>query len=164
MPKNFLLTIIYLLSAFILNIILRKLLDSIVLKIKTTNQQKLIQKTQTLKSFLKSGLTVIVLTIFALLILDLWGVNITPFLTGAGLVGLSISFGAQTLIKDLISGIFIIFEDQFNVGDYLKIGTLEGTVKKITLRQTILKDKDDNIIYIPNSQITSFVKFKKTNG
>ncbi len=164
MPKNFLLTIIYLLSAFILNIILRKLLDSIVSKIKATNQQKLIQKTQTLKSFLKSGLTVVIFTIFTLLILDLWGVNIAPFLTGAGLVGLSISFGAQTLIKDIISGIFIIFENQFNVGDYLKIGNLEGVVKKITLRQTILKDKDDNIIYIPNSQITSFVKFKKTNG
>lgn len=164
MSKNFLLTVVYFSSAIIINIILKKILNSIVLKIKSTNKEKLIQKTQTLKSFLKSILTTVIFTIFGLLILDLWGVNIAPFLTGAGLIGLSISFGAQTLIKDIISGIFIIFEDQFNVGDYLKIGTLEGNVKKITLRQTILKDKKDNIIYIPNSQITSFIKFKKTNG
>jgi small-conductance mechanosensitive channel len=93
--------------------------------------------------------------------LEKWGVNMTPFLTGAGILGLTFSFGAQSLAKDLISGFFIIFDNQFEVGDYIKVGTLEGEVKKITLRQTILKDKNDNLILIPNSQITSVVKIKK---
>ncbi len=164
MLKNLLVSFFYLTTAFLVNSFLKKLIDNLSLKIKTTNQQKLIQKTQTLKSFLKSALTISIFIIFGLLTLDIWGVNITPFLTGAGLIGLSISFGAQTLIKDLISGIFIIIENQINVGDYLKIGSLEGTVKKISLRQIILKDEKGNIIYIPNSQIGSFTKITKKNG
>lgn len=75
-----------------------------------------------------------VFSIFLFLILDYLEVNLLPFVTGAGIFGLVLSFGSQTLVKDLISGFFIILENRFNVGDYIKIGVLEGKVKKITLR------------------------------
>ena len=89
------------------------------------------------------------------------GFNITPLLTGAGILGLAISFGAQTLVKDLISGFFILFENQFNVGDTIKIDTFEGIVYKITFRTTILKNKDNNFIYIPNSNTQKVIVKKK---
>jgi small conductance mechanosensitive channel len=87
--------------------------------------------------------------------------NITPLITGAGILGLAFSFGAQTLVKDLIAGFFIILENQYNVGDQVKLNTEEGVVDKITLRATVLKDKKGNLIYIPNSEIKKVVVIKK---
>ncbi len=111
--------------------------------------------------FLIKHTTQITIYAFALLIiLDKIGVNILPFLTGAGIVGLALSFGSQTLVKDIISGIFIIVENQFNVEDEVKIGSFEGKVKKITLKTTYLEDKDGNKIIIPNSQINSVLIYK----
>ena len=74
---------------------------------------------------------------------------------------LYLSFGAQTLVKDIIAGFFIIAENQFNIGDKIQIGKLEGEVNKMTLRLTVLKDKNGNLIYIPNSQITTVIKLSE---
>jgi small conductance mechanosensitive channel len=101
-----------------------------------THNEKLIKKTKTLKTFVDSLIYIAVYFIALFFILEKWGVNMTPFITGAGVLGLTFSFGAQSLAKDLISGFFIIFDNQFEVGDYIKIGSLEGKIKKITLRQT----------------------------
>lgn len=70
-------------------------------------------------------------------------------------------FGTQSLIKDIISGIFILVDDQFNVGDTVKIGAHTGRVKAVSLRLTILEDKEGDVIYIPNSKINSVVVLKK---
>ena len=91
--------------------------------------------------------------LLGLLILDQLGVNISPFLVGSGIVGLAISFASQDLAKDFISGFIIIIEDQFHVGDTIKTSELEGKVENLTLRSTLIKDKDGNISYIPNSKI-----------
>lgn len=117
-------------------------------------------KTSTLRSLLNSIGDVIIFSLLLFIFLSYWGIDIIPLLTGAGIAGLAISFGAQTLVKDIISGFFIIVEDQFNVGDVVKIGDHEGTVRKITLRLTVLKDKKENLIYIPNSGVTTVIKYK----
>jgi small conductance mechanosensitive channel len=160
--KKLILSIIYLFLAFLSTLIIKKIFSILLFGAQKTQNQKLIKKTKTLKAFIDSLIYVAVYFVALFFILEKWGVNMTPFLTGAGILGLTFSFGAQSLAKDLISGFFIIFDNQFEVGDYIKVGTLEGKVKKITLRQTILKDKNNNLILIPNSQITSVVKVKKS--
>ncbi|MGB9707324.1 MAG: mechanosensitive ion channel family protein, partial [Microgenomates group bacterium] len=120
---------------------------------KRISHERMLAKTKTIRGFLKNIVDAVLLFIALLMILSQFGVNITPILTGAGVLGLAISFGSQTLIKDLISGFFILIEDQFNVGDYVKIGNFKGEVYKLTMRLTVLKDKEGNLIYIPNSQI-----------
>ena len=159
--KKLTLSIIYLFLAFLSTLVIKKIFSILLFGAQKTQNEKLIKKTKTLKAFIDSLIYVAVYFVALFFILERWGVNMTPFLTGAGILGLTFSFGAQSLAKDLISGFFIIFDNQFEVGDYIKVGTLEGEVKKITLRQTILKDKNDNLILIPNSQITSVVKIKK---
>lgn len=118
-------------------------------------------RTRTLRNLFKNIFDVVLAIMLMLIILSKWGVNIIPLLTGAGIFGLAISFGAQTFIKDLISGMFIILEDQFHIGDRVKIDKYEGVVYNITLRLTVLKDSDNNMIYIPNSQITSLVRYNE---
>lgn len=119
-----------------------------------------ISKTNTINSVLFSLLDVGIYGIALLIILSHWRVDISPILTGAGILGLAVSFGSQTLIKDVISGFFIISENQFNVGDRVKIDKHEGRVTKITLRLTVLKDDQGNRIYIPNSSISTVVRLK----
>ncbi len=155
-------SLIVLVVTFILMVVSKKILDMVFHGMKRRmSTEHMIAKTRTLRSVLKNVIDFVYILIAAMIILDRWGVNIVPILTGAGLVGLAVSFGSQTLVKDLISGFFIILEDQFNVGDQVRIGTYEGNVLDITLRLTILEDKKENIIYIPNSQITSVIRLKK---
>ncbi len=124
--------------------------------------QRFSAKTSTLSSLVTSVTGIFIFGIVLIMILSVWGVNIVPLLTGAGILGLAVSFGAQSLVKDIISGFFLIIEDQFNVGDIVKIDKFEGEVRSITLRMTVLKDKKENLIYIPNSQISAVVVQKKT--
>jgi small conductance mechanosensitive channel len=88
-------------------------------------------------------------------ILPLFNIDLKPLLASAGVVGLGISFGAQSLFKDMLNGIFILLEDQFNVGDVVKIAGLTGTVEDLSLRATQLRDGDGTLHFIPNSQIAT---------
>jgi len=87
--------------------------------------------------------------------MDVFGVKIEPLLASAGIVGVGIGLGAQSLFKDIINGIFILVENQFNVGDAVKIAGLTGTVEDLTLRLTTLRDGDGTLYLIPNSQIAT---------
>lgn len=148
--------------AFFFSLILKKIVDIIISGVGgRVGNQYILAKTRTIRSLLKNIIDVVLVLIGVLIIMSSWGFNIIPILTGAGILGLAISFGAQTLIKDLINGFLIIAEDQFNVGDRVKIGSFDGEVYKITLRLTILRDKKENLIYIPNSQVTTVVKLKE---
>jgi small conductance mechanosensitive channel len=115
----------------------------------------------TIRSLLKNIVASTLFIILLLLILQEMGINIIPLITGAGILGLAFSFGAQTLVKDLIAGFFIILENQYNVGDQVRLNTEEGIVDKITLRTTVLKDKNGNLIYLPNSEIKKVVVIKE---
>lgn len=155
-------SLIFILYLIISNI-LKKTIDKLFLGIKKrVSEERMLAKTKTLRGFLKNIVDFVLLFVAVLMILSQFNINITPILTGAGVLGLAISFGSQTLIKDLISGFFILIEDQFNVGDYVKIGNFEGEVYKLTIRLTVLKDKEGNLIYIPNSQIVNVVRIKKS--
>jgi small-conductance mechanosensitive channel len=83
------------------------------------------------------------------------GISLTPFLAGASVIGLGISFGAQSIFKDMLTGIFILVEDQYSVGDTIKIAGLTGSVEDLTLRVTKLRDGDGTVYIVPNSQITT---------
>ncbi|MGI4852560.1 MAG: mechanosensitive ion channel family protein [Janthinobacterium lividum] len=88
-------------------------------------------------------------------ILPLFNIDLKPLLASAGVVGLGISFGAQSLFKDMLNGVFILVEDQFNVGDVVRIAGLTGTVEDLSLRSTTLRDGDGTLHFIPNSQIAT---------
>ena len=88
-------------------------------------------------------------------ILGAIGVSLGPFIASAGVIGLGISFGAQSIFKDMLTGIFILVEDQYSVGDTIKIASLTGTVEDLSLRVTRLRDGDGTLYIVPNSQITT---------
>lgn len=88
-------------------------------------------------------------------ILQLFNIDLKPLLASAGVVGLGISFGAQSMFKDMLNGVFILVEDQFNVGDVVTIAGLTGTVEDLTLRSTTLRAGDGTLNFIPNSQIAT---------
>jgi small conductance mechanosensitive channel len=160
--NRFLTSFFIIIAYFICSFIFKKMIDGLFLGIKKkVKEEKILAKTKTLRGILKNIIDTILFFIALLIILSQFGINITPILTGAGILGLAISFGSQTLVKDLIAGFLILIENQFNVGDWVKIGNFEGEVYKITLRLTILKDEKNNLIYIPNSQITTVIRINK---
>ena len=112
------------------------------------------QRENTLIQVLDITLSVAVITISGLIIMTELGINIAPLLAGAGIAGVALGFGAQYLVKDVISGIFILLENQYGVGDVICVADKCGSVKKITLRVTVLRDLDGVVHYIPNGEIT----------
>jgi small-conductance mechanosensitive channel len=89
------------------------------------------------------------------------GVNIGPALASLGILGLAVGFGAQSLVKDLINGLFILMENQYGIGDVVKIAGIAGLVEEINLRRTILRDLDGAVHYIPNSEISTVSNLTK---
>ena len=118
------------------------------------------KRLKTIESLFSNIAVYTVYVALVLIVLKEFGVDTTPLLTGAGIVGLAFSFGTQSLIKDLIYGIFIIIENQFNVGDEVEIAGMRGKVKKMSLRTTVLEDEEGNLIFIPNSEVKKVKIFK----
>ncbi len=94
-------------------------------------------------------------------ILSVLNIPIAPVLAGFGIVGVAVGFGAQYLIRDLISGVFIIMENQYRVGDVARVANVSGLVEKITLRKTVLRDLDGIVHHIPNGEIKVASNFTK---
>ncbi len=111
------------------------------------------QQLRTLASIINSVGLVVVIFVAAMQILPLLNINIGPLIASAGIVGLAIGFGAQTLVKDVINGFFILMENQFDLGDMIKVSGVSGTVEQLTLRRTVLRDLDGALHTIPNSEI-----------
>ena len=107
----------------------------------------------TIANLLNSSIKYLSFIIAIFLILSAWGVQTPTLLAGAGIIGLAISFGAQSLIEDIFSGLFIIFEKQYSIGDVIEIGNFRGTVKEISLRVTKFEDINGDIKIINNSDI-----------
>jgi small-conductance mechanosensitive channel len=110
---------------------------------------------RTVASILRATAYSIIGFLLLLQILTALGIKVTPLLASAGVVGVGIGLGAQSLFKDIINGIFILVENQFNVGDTVKLASLTGTVVNLTLRATTLRDGDGTLSFIPNSQIAT---------
>ncbi|MEP9350051.1 mechanosensitive ion channel domain-containing protein [Xanthobacter sp. KR7-225] len=116
---------------------------------------------KTLVPFMMNGLRVIIITIAGLIVLSEFGVNIAPLLAGAGVLGLAIGFGAQTLVKDVITGIFILMEDTLSVGDVVEVGAHAGLVEKITIRTVHLRDFDGNVHSLPFGEVQTIKNMSK---
>src|SRR6185437_6600257 len=113
------------------------------------------KRARTLGSVLTNITTAVVLAIAVLMILQEFKVDISPALTGAGIVGVALGFGAQTLVRDLIGGFFLILENQVRVGDVVAINGIGGLVEAINLRTTILRDEEGTVHVIPNGAINT---------
>ncbi|HEX6616653.1 MAG TPA: mechanosensitive ion channel family protein [Gemmatimonadales bacterium] len=116
---------------------------------------------QTISQLLRSMGRVVIYAIALLLSFNVF-INIGPILAGAGILGLAISFGAQSLVKDIISGFFILFENQFGIGDVIEVAGHSGVVEKMTLRVVVLRDGEGVMHVVPNSEIK--VVSNKTRG
>lgn len=122
------------------------------------------RREQTLKNLLSNMLSYIIVFIVIMMILDTFHIPIKTMLAGAGVAGLAIGFGAQSLVKDVIAGFFIIFEDQFSVGDYIETSEIEGDVEVIGLRNTKLRSYFGQQYVIPNGKIDIVTNYSVTNG
>ncbi|MDQ3157869.1 MAG: mechanosensitive ion channel family protein [Actinomycetota bacterium] len=111
------------------------------------------QRSMTMGSLLKSITTTFILAVAVLMILDQLKFNIAPLLASAGIVGVALGFGAQSLVKDYLAGIFMILEDQYGVGDAVDVGEASGTVEAVGLRVTRLRDVNGTVWYVRNGEI-----------
>jgi small conductance mechanosensitive channel len=111
------------------------------------------QRARTLGSVLRSLCTAIVGITAMIMVLSEFGVDLAPILASAGIVGIAVGFGAQNLVKDFLSGMFMLFEDQYGVGDIVDVGQASGTVETVGLRITTLRDVNGTLWYVRNGEI-----------
>ena len=118
----------------------------------------------TLMKLLENALSYVIYFAAILAVLAEFRIDVKGLLAGAGVLGLAVGFGAQSLVKDIITGFFIIFEDQFSVGDYVKIGAAEGIVEEIGLRTTKIKSFTGEVHILPNGTISQVVNYSMENS
>lgn len=121
------------------------------------------QRAATVSRLLHGAISGTVWIIALITILAIAGVNVGPLLASAGILGVALGFGAQTLVKDYISGIFLILEDQFGLGDEVEIGAIRGTVIDVALRVTQVRDSDGRLWYIRNGEILNVANHNRKN-
>lgn len=122
------------------------------------------RRQNTLLKLLENIITYVVYFAAILAVLSAFSINVAGLIAGAGVMGLAIGFGAQNLVRDIITGFFIIFEDQFSVGDYVQIGSSQGTVQEIGLRTTKLKGINGEIHILPNGTIVDVINYSLNNS
>lgn len=122
------------------------------------------RRQNTMVKLLENVITYVVYFAAILAVLSAININVAGLLAGAGVLGLAIGFGAQNLVRDVITGFFIIFEDQFSVGDFVRIGQAEGSVEEIGLRTTKVKGWNGEIHIFPNGTIVEVVNFSVNNS
>lgn len=134
-----------------------KLITTRVLRVAERHSSGLahISQVRTLTSVIRATGTGIIVFLALLEILPLLGFKLAPLLASAGVAGVAIGLAAQTIVKDCLNGVLILVEDQYNVGDVVKLAGLAGTVEAMTLRRTMVRDNDGTLYVIPNSQITT---------
>lgn len=118
-------------------------------------------KRKTLSSLFKSIVRYVTYFVAGVNILEIFGIKTASLITAAGVGGLAVGFGAQNLVKDVISGFFIIFEDQYNVGDYIEVAGVSGTVEEVGIRSTKLRDFGGQLHIIPNGAISMVTNHSK---
>ncbi|TAK69036.1 MAG: mechanosensitive ion channel family protein [Actinomycetota bacterium] len=167
--------LIILLVAVIVRWVLRRIINRVVRRMATSARQERLgqvrraartaelsgillgerreQRAEAIGQLLKSIVSIAVWGLAVLTILPKLGIDIAPLLASAGVIGVALGFGAQTLVKDYLSGIFLIIEDQFGVGDMVDLGPVIGTVEEVTLRVTRLRDTTGVVWYVRNGEV-----------
>jgi len=148
-----------LLVIFVLAVVLIRLLRAVttrlvqIAKSPTRSGQAREQQTRTMADLLHSVGTSVVIVVAALMAMRILGFDIAPALATAGVLSVALAFGAQSLLKDIINGFFIVFEDQYSIGDLLQVNGETGRVERLTLRRTVLRNTAGAIVSIPNNLI-----------
>lgn len=119
----------------------------------SSTQERRHQRAEAMGSMLRSITTAVVVTIVVLEVLEQLGINLAPLLAGAGILGVALGFGAQSLVKDFISGVFMILEDQYGVGDWVDLGEAAGGIEAVGLRVTRLRDVNGTVWYVRNGEV-----------
>lgn len=119
------------------------------------------KRLRTLNSLVRTAASSAILIVAAFMIVRELGFDIAPLLASAGIAGLALGFGAQTLVKDVIAGAFILIENQFDEGDEIEVNGKKGEVEKISLRTVLIRDKDGALHIIPNGSIIMVTNFSK---
>ncbi len=146
--------VLVILGAYILTKILRAIArKSADLHIRKLPSGVRVQQVRTVASVITSVGVFVIFFVAALEVLSLVGLNLGPMLASAGIAGLAIGFGAQTLVHDFINGFFILLENQYDIGDTVRIAGVKGTVERMSLRNTVLRDEDGTVHIVPNSAI-----------
>ena len=145
----------------IISKIIRKAVRVAVVPDSDTSKDAEVKREDTLIRIFNGALGILILTIAILMILQEAGLEIGPILAGAGIVGLAFGFGGQYLIRDIISGLFIILENQYRIGDVIKINTTGGLVEDISLRMTTLRDLNGTVHHIPHGEIKEVSNLSK---
>jgi len=136
-----------------------------IFKVRTHSALRISERREaTLVKLLENTLTYVIYFIALMMILGTLNIDVKGLLAGAGIVGLAVGFGAQSLVKDIITGFFIIFEDQFSVGDVVQIGQFQGVVEEIGLRTTKVKSYTGEVNIIPNGSIMEVTNFSLNNS
>jgi len=150
--------VIYLLLRRLIPPILRRMVTA---RMRGQEEEEIKQRVDTLSRVLVgTGLLIIIIVVLFTILAEV-GVNIAPALAGVGIVGIAIGFGAQSLVKDFISGLFILLENQYSVGDVVKIAGITGIVEEINLRRTVLRDLDGIVHSVPNGEISVASNYTK---
>lgn len=150
--------LIFIISRLVL-IVVNRFIDHVTHEKKSKRLKLRVRRVQTMARLMKNTASYIFNFIAILLILGEFNIQIAPLLAGAGVIGLAIGFGAQSLVKDVITGFFIIFEDQFAVGDVIQSKDFKGTVEMIGLRATRIRNWTGEVHIIPNGLINEVTNF-----
>lgn len=141
-----------------------KLVHKIIIKFFNRNKKKINRNSAKLETLIKvfySTARVIIIFIAITIILDIFGINTSSLIATAGIGGIAIALGAQTLIADFVKGIFIIFDDKLRVGEWVVCSGVEGTVEEVNLRITKIRDYNGSLHIIPNSNITNVQNYNR---
>ncbi len=142
-------------------IIPRALRVAVERQMKEAPEEEIEQRVDTLASVFTGSGRGIILLVALLTLLPLAGISIGPLLAGVGILGLAVGFGAQSLVKDIISGLFILLDNQYSKGDVVTLAGISGLVEDIGLRRTVLRDLDGIVHYIPNGEVGVASNFTK---
>lgn len=159
--KNLALSIVIILMGVVARLIAEVVIKAIVKRVEDDNPDEdsdIEKRAYTLASIIKNTANLLIIVSIMLSVMSQWGIDITPILTGAGILGLAVGFGAQSLVKDVVTGFFILLENTYNIGDKIKIAGVEGKVVKMNLRTTILLSESGEEFTIPNSHISTIQK------
>ncbi len=146
------------LALFLMNFIIHKF-EEIITPKDILRESEFLLRVKTVSRLFRWAGSLVLVGLILYFSLDHLGLDMTPFIAGAGIIGLAFGFGGQYLIRDLINGIFILIEGQYNINDVVKIGDHGGLVEAINLRVTKLRDLEGRVIYIPNGEIKTVVNF-----
>jgi small-conductance mechanosensitive channel len=159
LSNNGIRVLIVLVIAFLVDLfsrfVLGTIVEGVIKKTKLVSESKIerTQRASTIRNVLEKTITASVIILAIIVILSELGVPISSLVLGAGVIGLIIGLGVQTLIRDILSGVFILVENQFDLGDVIKVNNVEGKVIEFSLRRTVLEDKSRIKHYLPNHKI-----------